>query len=359
MSDVGQFIKDAFECSVYVSPRDVGLKVAEIQEAAKLAGYRVGETNDALRSLCRFVGDRCFPNDDMMFMFGGASIDFNERYEPDFRKWEAFEFVRQELLEVAKDVGAANAILPRDVLVERGVAKGLERHDVEVAVTVTLLAGILKEKDGGVFHSNKMYALPSQQVGHQHRFTPRARPTLARTQGIVRDIIERRTDGRPAASNPLDAFESCLGAIGHERFRAWWIQQRHELRLAGPMQPTTSLVLAASLAEAALAFVVPRAQKHGLMSRIDITRPRQWGFDDLVKGAKSGNPAVDPILDEPTSSRVLQLNSTRQRIHAGFLIDTVANGPIPDLKPEEARDGVQTAEIVVRRVVEWLGRHPA
>jgi hypothetical protein len=164
---------------------------------------------------------------------------------------------------------------------------------------------------------------------------------------IVRDIIERRTDGRPATSNPLDAFESCLSALGHERFRAWWIQQRHELRLAGPMQPTTSLVLSASLAEGALAFVVPRAQKHGLMTRIDITKPRQWGFDDMVKGANSGNPAIDPILDEPTSIRALQLNATRQRIHAGFLIDTVASGPIPDLKPEEARDGVQTAESVV------------
>jgi hypothetical protein len=52
------------------------------------------------------------------------------------------------------------------------------------------------------------------------------------------------------------------------------------------------------------------------------------------------------------------VNESRQRIHAGFLIETVQTGPIPDLKPEEAEDGIHTAELVVRKVVDWLGEAP-
>jgi hypothetical protein len=95
------------------------------------------------------------------------------------------------------------------------------------------------------------------------------------------------------------------------------------------------------------------------MSRIDVTKPRQWRFDELVRGAKSGNPSVDAILDDRTSQRALDLNTARQRIHAGYLIDSVPTGPIPDLRPEEARDALQMVEAVVRGIVDWLGRHPA
>jgi len=257
-------------------------------------------------------------------------------------------------------VGAANAILSRDTFVERGVAKGHDRQAVDAALTITVLTGIFKTtKDGGIGLGNSMYALPSQQVAGGSRHPAQQRPTLMRTHGIVRDVIERRADGRPSASDPLDAFELCLSSLGHERFRAWWIQKRQELRLAGPMQSTTVLVLAASLAEGALSFIVPRAKNNGLMTCVDIAKPRQWRFEDLVKGAKSGNPTIDAILDEPASTRALQLNSSRQKIHAGFLIDTIPTGPIPDVRPEEAKDGIQTAEIVVRKIVDWLGRHPA
>jgi hypothetical protein len=63
-------------------------------------------------------------------------------------------------------------------------------------------------------------------------------------------------------------------------------------------------------------------------------------------------------LDDDTAQRALKLNETRQRIHAGYLIDTIPTGPIPELKPEEAEDGLQTAKLVIRRIVDWLGRHP-
>lgn len=358
MSNIGQFIQDAIECSVYLSPRDIGLTAEEIREATKQAGFLRGETNDALASpIIRRDGKRCFPT--LLGIRRGLSVDFNFAFSPEYRKWEAFEFVRQELLQLAREVGAAQASLPRDTLVERGVAKGHDRKDVEIAITITVLEDIFQEKNGSISQGHATYALPSQQIAQTGARSPFPRPGIERTYGIVRDIIERRTDGRPAASEPLDAFEACLGTLGHDRFRAWWVQKRHELRLANQtQQPTTVLVMAASLAEGALAFVVPRAQKSGLMGRIDVSKPRQWRFDDLVKGAKSGDPNVEAILDERTSQRALDLNAARQRIHAGYLIDTIPTGPIPDLRPEEARDAVQTVELVVRKIVDWLGRHP-
>jgi hypothetical protein len=360
MNEINRFIEEAIECSIYVSPRDIGLTPSEILEAAKQVGFRSGETEDALapRLAGRFTSEKCIPAEHQ-FLFGSMSADFNTLYDPDFRDFEAFAFVRREMLELAKEVRAVNAVLPRDTLVERGVAKGLDRHALDIATTITVLAGAFKERDGMISPANTMYALPTQQIssGRQRVRTPR--PTLLKTHTIVRDIVERRTDGRPKASDPLDAFELCLSTIGHERFRAWWIQQRAELRLAGPSQPTTQLVLAASLAEAALAFVVPRVHKNGLMTCLELAKPRTWRFDDLIKGAKSSNPTLDPILDDPTAVRALQLNGTRQRIHAGYLIDQVPNGPVPDLRPEQAKDGIQTAELLIRKVVDWLSRHPS
>ena len=54
-------------------------------------------------------------------------------------------------------------------------------------------------------------------------------------------------------------------------------------------------------------------------------------------------------------TRSLDLNEARQRIHVGVLIES-ATGPIPNFKPEQAREALQTAEAVVRKVLEWLGR---
>src|SRR5580692_6643819 len=234
---VVEFIKETIECSILISPRDCGLTHAEIQEAAKRAGFRPGETNDAIGRSCRRDGDRCMFNQDFLFMHGGVSVDFNERYEPDYRKWEAFEFVRQELFELEREVTEARATLPRDTLVARCVAKGQDRRALEVAITVNLLAGVFKEAGGGISHANRMWALPSAQIPSRGRYPVRSRPHMADTHAIIKDIIDRRADGRPQNTEPLDVFEHLLRDLGHERFRAWWVQQRNELRLAGPMQP--------------------------------------------------------------------------------------------------------------------------
>jgi hypothetical protein len=284
------------------------------------------------------------------------SADFNHEFDGDYRDIKAFEFVRTELLELARELGEAAAKLNRDVLVERGVAKGLDRRQLELAITVTTRDGIFEEKDGMVGHGRGKinWVLPSVQAKSKTPWKPRS-SWLNKVVPIVDDVISRRTDSRQATTNPLDAFENKLSDLGCERFRAWWVQKRHEIKTLDPrLQPVAATVLAAALAEAALAFIVPLAKKQGLMKLLDASKPRTWKFADMVKGARSSAADIQGVLDERTAQRCLDLNDTRQRIHAGFLIDTVASGPIPDLRPEEARDANQTVELLVRKVLDWL-----
>jgi hypothetical protein len=119
------------------------------------------------------------------------------------------------------------------------------------------------------------------------------------------------------------------------------------------------LVLSAALVEGALIFVVAHARKRNLnvfRSKDFDGAPRTWKIEDLVKSAATGNDSA--ILDEPTRFRAITLVQTRQRIHAGRMLSEFPSGMIPDLRPEEARDARATAEQVVRRVLDWLGRYP-
>lgn len=354
------FITAALRASILISPRDHGLTREEVLEAGKLAGFKPGELGDALQrsGVHARLGQPRLRVTALGAMGFGA--DFNHALDPEVRDVKAFEFIRRELQELAAEVGEANAKLDRDVLVSRGVAKGLDGHALEVAITVTVLDGILEETDGVVTHVRQRlkWILPSEQIASRERIQRMhvvKADNLAKALTIVKDVVARRDDGRVAAADPLDAFEKLLAELGQDRFRAWWVQERRELRLADiSLQPVSVLVHSAALAEATLSFVVPRAQSAGLMKRIDATKARQWRFVDLIQGAKSGDPNLRAILDERTAQRCLDLNETRQRIHAGYLIDTTPTGPVPDLKPEQARDALHTLELLVRKVIEWL-----
>jgi hypothetical protein len=119
-------------------------------------------------------------------------------------------------------------------------------------------------------------------------------------------------------------------------------------------------VLAAALAEAALTFVVGRAQTLNLAtlnSKTFAESPTQWKFDDLLKSAAAGGP--DAIFDQGTRDRADRLNTVRQRIHAGRLIALTPTGPIPDIRPEEPREAVETLDAILRRILDWLDAHPA
>jgi hypothetical protein len=358
VSDIDDFVLSALEASVFVSPRNHGLAAEEVVEIGQRLSFQPGELQDAIarfqRRMPRGLGARLRLHETTPTRL---SADFGSQQTPDFRDVKAFDFVRTELIALAKQIGESAAQLSRDVLVERGFARGLDRHAVEVAITISLLEGILQDKDGAIGHApgRLAWALPSIQHDGSAHETPFHRMWLQKAHPVVRDVIARRSDGRAPAANPLDAFESMLGELGHDRFRAWWVQKRDELKRSDSnQQPVAVTVLAAALAEAALTFVVPRAKAAGLMKRLEAEKPRTWKFADLVSGAKSGDPTTRAILDERTAARCLELNEARQRIHAGFLIDEVPTGPIPDLKPEQARDALQTVDQLVRKVFEWL-----
>lgn len=364
MSDVDDFVTAALDASVFLAPRDHGLTREEILAAGDRAGFRPGELSDAMGRLQSSLSWKQPKYRARSVHLEHLWPDFSFSFSPDFRNAEAFEFVRREIIALAAEVGESAARLHRDVLVERGAARGLKRRDLDVAITVLAAAHIFEETDGIVapVRGHLNWPLPSEQIasrGSGRDLHVDERKWLRKAHPIVEDILARRTDGRSARIDPLDAFELELESMGHGRFRAWWAQKRNELRLLdASLQPVATTVLAASLAEAALSFVVPRAQGAGLMKGIDSSKPRTWRFVDLVKGAKSGDPNVRAILDEKSAQRALSLNEARQRIHAGFLIDTAPTGPIPDLRPDEARDALQATDQVVRRVVDWLRESP-
>lgn len=349
--DVSRFLHSALVASIYVSPRSHGLTPKELHEVARAAGLKPGEVDDALSRLDIVATGGRFLLDGSSFM---ELSDFNLEKSPEFRDWRVFEAVRQHLIELRREMGKDRASVSRDVLVEQLVAQGHARAAVEIAVTAMVVDTVLLEDSTGMVRQLKEWALPSLQVASRHRDHIVQDAHLAKAHPLVVDVVSRRTDGRFSSRSALHAFEEMLQRIQHGRFRSWWVQTRTELERADPsLQPTTVTVLAAALAEAALAFVVPSAKQAGLMRRIE-AKPTTWRFSDLVKGAKSSDPAVRAILDERTAQRALDLNEDRQRIHAGFLIDRYEAGPIPDLKPEQAKDAIVAVETMVRAVLDWL-----
>jgi hypothetical protein len=110
----------------FVAPRVVGVTYDELIEVGKRAGYQAGEIGDALR----FV----------------TTPYFFSREDPDYRNFDAFDFVVAELNALARAEGAARALLQRSVMVERATIKDIPRHDVEVAITYQVMADLLSEK---------------------------------------------------------------------------------------------------------------------------------------------------------------------------------------------------------------------
>ncbi len=172
-----------------------------------------------------------------------------------------------------------------------------------------------------------------------------------------RDTI--RTDGRPGHAEPLDAFPDALERLGYAAFRLWWVQTSVEIRqTSAQTSPTSLVVLAAALVEGALTFVVKHARERNLsvFRSKDFERdPRQWKIDQLIDSAACGG--AEAILDEPMRHRAAALVQSRQRIHAGRMLSDNPAGA-PDLLPEQARDAITTAELVVRSVLDWLAKFP-
>jgi hypothetical protein len=353
------FIQSALEASVFAAPENPGLTYQELTEAAKRAGYLEGEVDDAIRRAEHtHIGEyqNLLPGRQIITLWKM----FMPRQEPDFRNLAAFDFVFSEFNQGLRQMGARSR-LERAATVERGVSQGLPRQDLEAAITVLLLTQHLVAEPSGMLKttSSAQYnPLPSEQIKGPS-FGAMRRPQREEAMAIVREIVERRSDGRPPVAEPLDAFAHALTKLGYGGFRTWWVQIVGELRRAEPAQSSVSIsVLSASLIEGALAFVVKHARSIGsatLASKDFDAPPKQWKIDDLVKSAAAGSG--DAILRPDLKARADGVVRTRQRIHAGRMLEEFPQG-VADLRPEEARGARQTAEDVVRAVLDWLDRFP-
>ncbi len=360
--EIEQLVRAAVHSSVFVSPTAPGLTAAEVIEVGKRLGYEEGELNDAIRYAVK--------NKEVVQYLGKGYLEptqnpfwcaFLPRDEPDFRSVKAFDFVRTQFQDIARKHGEDKAQMERSVLVERGVAAGLPARDVEATITVMILGGHATQ-NGAVVKLEPQwvrYPLASETLAQNPDHEPRQDETLRRVYPIVEDVIARRSDGRAASPEPLDAFTDALEQLGYGQFRLWWRQIVAELRGLNPStSPVSATVLAAALVEGALTFLVRHARKVGagpLKSRDFDGDPRTWKIDELVRSAATGGDAA--VLDAGTRHRADELIRTRQRIHAGRMLTEHPGGP-PDLRPDEARDGRRTAELVVRRILDWLQRYP-
>jgi hypothetical protein len=358
--EIISLLKAALECSVFINPTEPGLSYDEILEVGQRAGYQPGEVQDAaLHAGQRPSGYKRFIPDQMTRQTW--AIYFKE--EPDYRNFAALDFVVSELNDRVRADGMGRAQVERNAVVERARAAGVPPNDIEAAVTYLVLADQFTEKDGVLrfAHNSGVHQLPSATLEQlsQNRQALMRKPDRARAHPIVKDIIERRTDGRPQQVEPLDAFAEQLDKLKYGAFRLWWTQTVAELRRGDAQSaPVSVCVLAAALVEGALTFVV----RHARNSNLGVFRsknfdgdPRTWKIDELVASAASGSDTA--ILDLATKNRAELLIKTRQRIHAGRMLSDFPSG-VPDLRPEEARDAKTTAELVVRRVLDWLGRFP-
>ncbi len=359
MQALDGFVRTALECSVYVAPLDHGLTYEELLETGARLGFQKGELTDAIDRVGprRTFGDSRIrlPNVPLM-------AEFIIEREPDFRNVHAFEFVNLYLQRLIRAHGRGAGRVPRKVLVGSGVAEDLPEHDIEVAISMYLASEHFIEKDGyltfGLGREN--YALPSVQVS-QNRIQLEPDQRRRQTYEAVKDAIQRRTDGRPPSADPLVAFEASLERLGHGRFRIWWSRTLSELSVSNPVTtPLSTCVLAAALAEGALTFVVGRARDLGLATMNSKTfqeSSTRWKFEDLLASASAGGK--DAIFDPKLRERADRLNRIRQRIHVGRLMAEKPSGPIPDTRPEEAEEALETVKMLLRRILDWLDEHPS
>jgi len=360
--DIANLLKAALECSIFIEPTDPGLTYQEILEVGQRAGYQPGEVSDAASAVLT-AGERTKSNKFITDRMTRQTWAIYFKEEPDYRNFAAFDFVVSQLNERVRSDGMRNAQVDRKIVIERAIASGLSQNDVEAAITYQVLADQLIEKDGVLrfTHNSGVRQLPSEtleQLSRSHRAAMR-KDARARAYPIAKDIIERRSDGRPQHVEPLDAFAEQLDKLKYGAFRIWWKQTVGELRRGDPnSSPVAVCVLSAALVEGALTFVVQHARNLNLgvfKSKDFDGAPRSWKIDDLVSSAASGSDTA--ILDIPTKNRAEILIKTRQRIHAGRMLSDFPNG-VPDLRPEEARDAKITTDLVVRRVLDWLEKFP-
>jgi hypothetical protein len=358
-------MRGAFEASFYLAPTAVGLTVAELKAVCTRGNFGQGKIDDTLPLVVQQFwgpqrnGGRLLPAKEDLVTMGMLAIP----QKPDFRNIVAFDFVFGTLRDLARHEGVGRAQMERNVLVERAAASGIPRNDAETAISIWLFMQTLTEQDGAVRLRPgwEQHELPSEQrrktpnwAGLQHDIVRQ------RAYELLRDVINARSNqDMPLTSEPLDLFADALSKLGYGAFRAWWVQIVSERRRTDKtLSPVAFCVLSAALVEGALTFVVRHARSLSLGpmgSTTFVEDPRNWKIDELVKSAARGE--ANAILDVATKNAAERLITIRQRIHAGRMLSDSPTG-VQDLRPDASREAEQTADQVVRAVLDWLAIHP-
>lgn len=229
-------ITAAVECSIYLAPDAPGLTYQELIELQSGLGHQEGEISDALISPLAHLearSGRYLPNTVLMSIY----YQFHHVEELDYRPVRAVNFVHGQLHELAKAVGARNARIERAVLAERATQNGIARIEFDAAITLAILCEIMVVQNGAVSFApgRENYPSPEQQrsqIQSQSAMGVMRKPNRGRAYPIVKDIVARRTDGRPKHAEPFEAFADQLTALGYGHFRLWWAQTSAELKSA-------------------------------------------------------------------------------------------------------------------------------
>jgi hypothetical protein len=354
---VQEFVEQALQCSVFVSPRSPGLTRDELFEVGERVGFRRGEISDQLRiASSRMERGRYVTESVALGIFAFT-------FEGDPRDGAAADFVMRELRKLAREVGRNSARLGRDELVAKAVASGHDAHDTEVAIAVLSAISLVRLDGSDVVMAQGWASDPSSSFAKQQSEAHASpRPYFGKLLETVRDVVERRDSNRLKSIEPIKAFGEILGPLGYqEKFGAWWAHTAGEMRRADPThQPMMVVVLAVALAEGALALICRHAKSTGttMTKNINVDKPKQWKFTTLVSAAKKGPEEAGRLLDDDLASRCLNLNERRQAIHVGRLLVDYDKHPIPDFRPEDAREAKTVLDLLLRRILDWYESNP-
>jgi hypothetical protein len=356
-----ELIKDAVYASVYVEPAAHGLTHDELLQVAERLGVPHGTASASIESVYR--GGMIGHDGSGRLVLRPEGYGHHETTWPMFKRTgdrrnpAAYDAIDRTLQKIVADVGEHAAALTRDVLLARVIqSSGIAEEDIQAAVTFMRLGGQLID-DGDKLRLAYPHAEQPSRVQQYQRAYPKPQAAdLGPIFSVVTDVIRRRQPGVAKHPEPVIAFEKHIASLGkdYEYFAQWWRFLRNELALMTEEMPTARITHLAALAEGALALVVEKGRSVGgsMSEKLNPDDPTQWKFQHLIAAAKTGKPAI--IKDEALAQECLTLNRVRQRIHAGRLLAERGNYPLPDAKPEEARQAKATTDKLIRAVLEWL-----
>lgn len=361
-SEYGQDLLACLEAAIFEAPQAPYLTASELKQLLPECGDH--EFSQLLQTAKRGQEVEHYRGVAGAYSLGGkirtSRLMFWRPGDP--RDPACFDFVHGELRDLFRHLGPSGRVA-LETLVERGLMVGLGKSELYVAAEVLSNKPYnhLHRVEGGLLAPQAacMNLEPgsfSEMATDPHPMA-KFRPDFDRVRVRVRDVIARREDGRPASADPEDVFGELLVKLKPDWLRMWWSQTVREWKLLNPhTNPAAALVLTAALAEGALGALAYNAVTLGLTLKTERLNndPKNWKFQDLIKVACTGNPA---LVDDRLRASLADLNQTRQRIHAGRLLSEHPEGPIPDLRPEEVERGRHAMRQLLRGALDLVSKN--